>query len=55
MIYAHDISKFLIDRNYTPTSAMVDLMYKRIDKHGVKEPKIDDFKREMLPRTSIAV
>ena len=55
VIYDHDISKFLVDRNYQPTSAMVNLMWKRIDKHEMSEPKIDDFKREMLPRTSISV
>ena len=51
-IFAHDINKFLVDRNYSPTAAMLNLMFKRLDKHDMKEPKLDDWKREMQPRTS---
>ena len=52
VLHAQDISKFLVDRNYSPTAAMLNLMFKRLDKHDMKEPKLDDWKREMQPRTS---
>lgn len=50
-----DISSFLIQRNYAPTSRQVDLFFKRLDRYLTGEPRLQDWKQEILPRTSVPV
>ena len=50
-----DISSFLINRNYAPTNRQVSLFFKRLDRYETGEPRLQDWKQEMLPRTSESV
>lgn len=50
-----DVSSFLIARNYTPSTRQVDLFFGRIDRFGTGDPRLQDWKHEMLPRTSVPV
>ena len=50
-----DISSFLIGRNYDPTKRQVNLFYSRLDRYGTGAPRLQDWKQEMLPRTSETV
>ena len=50
-----DVSSFLISRNYAPTNRQVDLFFGRLDKYGTGEPRIQDWKQEMVPHTSHSV
>ena len=54
-ITKNDISSFLIRYHYTPSQQQVDLLYQRLDRYKIDSPKLDDFKAEMLPRTSVTV
>ena len=47
-----DINSFLVARNYMPTGRQVDLFFARLDRFGATEPRLQDWKAEMLPRTS---
>ena len=46
-----DLSSFLINKGYAPTSRMIDLFFKRMDRYKTGEPRLQDWKQEMLPRT----
>lgn len=50
-----DISSFLINRGYTPSQRQVDLFFRRLDRYGTGEPKLQDWKNEILPRTEVHV
>jgi len=47
-----DISSFLIKRSYAPTSRQVNLFFNRLDRYLTGEPRLQDWKQEILPRTS---
>ena len=47
-----DVSSFLIGRNYAPTVRQIQLFFSRLDRYKTGEPKIQDWKKEMIPRTS---
>ena len=47
-----DISSFLIARNFAPSTRQVNLFFSRMDRYGSSAPRLQDFKQELLPRTS---
>ena len=50
-----DVSSFLISRNYAPSARQVNLFFSRLDRYGTGEPRLQDWKQEMIPRTSETV
>ena len=48
-----DISSFLISKNFAATQRQVALFFMRLDKYGTGEPKLQDWKSEMTPRTEV--
>lgn len=50
-----DISSFLIGRNYAASARQIALFFFRLDRYGTGDPKLQDWKSEMIPRTSETV
>ena len=47
-----DISSFLIRHSYAPSKRQVDLFFRRLDRYQTGEPRLQDWKQEIMPRTS---
>jgi len=47
-----DVSSFLISRSFAPSARQVNLFFSRLDRFGTGEPRLQDWKQEMIPRTA---